>query len=74
MPYQVARHLLALIKREQGRPGDQVPSEVQIGKDLQVSRGSVREAYRTPVAPRATTTRPCSGDPDDASNFTCSTS
>ena len=44
---QVARHLLELINRAQLRPGDTVPSEVQIGKDLQVSRGSVREAYRT---------------------------
>ena len=47
---QVARHLLSLINREQLRPGDQVPSEVQIGRDLQVSRGSVREAYRTLAA------------------------
>jgi GntR family transcriptional regulator, transcriptional repressor for pyruvate dehydrogenase complex len=47
---QVARHLLALINKEQLRPGDEVPSEVQIGKDLQVSRGSVREAYRTLAA------------------------
>lgn len=47
---QVARHLLSLINREQLRPGDQVPSEVQIGRELQVSRGSVREAYRTLAA------------------------
>jgi len=47
---QVARHLLALINRDQLRPGDAVPSEVQIGLDLQVSRGSVREAYRTLAA------------------------
>lgn len=47
---QVARHLLSLINREQLRAGDQVPSEVQIGRDLQVSRGSVREAYRTLAA------------------------
>lgn len=46
----VARHLLSLINREHLRPGDQVPSEVQIGRDLQVSRGSVREAYRTLAA------------------------
>jgi GntR family transcriptional repressor for pyruvate dehydrogenase complex len=39
---QVARHLLALVQREQLRPGDTVPSEVQIGLDLKVSRGSVR--------------------------------
>lgn len=47
---QVARHLLALINDEQLRPGDAVPSEVKIGLDLQVSRGSVREAYRTLAA------------------------
>jgi DNA-binding FadR family transcriptional regulator len=47
---QVARHLLELIDREQLRPGDRVPSEVQIGKELFVSRGSVREAYRTLAA------------------------
>jgi DNA-binding FadR family transcriptional regulator len=38
------------VKREKLRPGDRVPSEVQIGRDLQVSRGSVREAYRTLAA------------------------
>lgn len=47
---QVARHLLALVEREQLRPGDTVPSEVQIGLDLKISRGSVREAYRTLAA------------------------
>lgn len=47
---QVARHLLSLISRDQMRPGDAVPSEIQIGRELQVSRGSVREAYRTLAA------------------------
>lgn len=47
---QVARHLLALVNEQQLRPGDTVPSEVQIGLDLKVSRGSVREAYRTLAA------------------------
>lgn len=47
---QVARHLLALINEEQLRPGDLVPSEVKIGAQLQISRGSVREAYRTLAA------------------------
>jgi DNA-binding FadR family transcriptional regulator len=47
---QVARHLLALVEREQLRPGDTVPSEVQIGLDLKISRGSVREAYRSLAA------------------------
>ena len=46
----VARHLLELVNREKLRPGDRVPSEVQIGRDLRVSRGSVREAYRTLAA------------------------
>jgi len=47
---QVARHLLDLVAKEGLRPGDLVPSEVQICKTLQVSRGSVREAYRTLAA------------------------
>jgi len=47
---QVARHLLDLVAKESLRPGDFVPSEVQICKTLQVSRGSVREAYRTLAA------------------------
>jgi GntR family transcriptional regulator, transcriptional repressor for pyruvate dehydrogenase complex len=47
---QVARHLLDLISRERLKPGDAVPSEVQICKQLGVSRGSVREAYRTLAA------------------------
>ena len=47
---QVARHLLDLIAKEGLRPGALVPSEVQICKTLQVSRGSVREAYRTLAA------------------------
>jgi GntR family transcriptional regulator, transcriptional repressor for pyruvate dehydrogenase complex len=47
---QVARHLLDLIAKEGLRPGDFVPSEVQICKTLHVSRGSVREAYRTLAA------------------------
>jgi DNA-binding FadR family transcriptional regulator len=47
---QVARHLLELVARERLMPGDGVPSEVQLAKDLQVSRGSVREAYRTLAA------------------------
>ena len=47
---QVARHLLDLIQAQGLRPGAFVPSEVQICKDLHVSRGSVREAYRTLAA------------------------
>ena len=47
---QVARHLLGLVNRDGLRPGMPVPSEVQISRDLAVSRGSVREAYRTLAA------------------------
>jgi DNA-binding FadR family transcriptional regulator len=47
---QVARHLLALVNTRQLRPGDAMPSEIQIGLELQISRGSVREAYRTLAA------------------------
>lgn len=47
---QVARHLIDLIAREHLEPGDIAPSEVQICKDLGVSRGSAREAYRTLAA------------------------
>ena len=47
---QVARHLLELVNRDGLRPGMPVPSEVQISRDLEVSRGSVREAYRTLAA------------------------
>jgi DNA-binding FadR family transcriptional regulator len=43
---QVARHLLDKINREHLRPGDTFVSEVQVCRELQVSRGSVREAYR----------------------------
>ena len=43
---QVARHLLELIQNAGLRPGDMVESEIQVCKQLQVSRGSVREAYR----------------------------
>jgi GntR family transcriptional regulator, transcriptional repressor for pyruvate dehydrogenase complex len=46
----VARHLLKLVNRKQMRPGDTVPSEGQTGLELKVSRGSVREAYRTLAA------------------------
>jgi GntR family transcriptional regulator, transcriptional repressor for pyruvate dehydrogenase complex len=44
---RVARHLLDLVAKEGLRPGDFVPSEIQICKTLEVSRGSVREAYRS---------------------------
>jgi len=44
---QVTRYLLDLIAREQLRPGDPAPSEVKICRDLSISRGIVREAYRS---------------------------
>lgn len=47
---QVARHLLSMVERERLLPGDALPSEIQLTKDLGVSRGSVREAYRTLAA------------------------
>lgn len=50
LPARVARHLLDLISRESLKPGDIAPSEVQICKQLGVSRGSVREAYRSLAA------------------------
>ncbi len=46
VPAQVARQLLERISERGLRPGDTVDSEVQICKELKVSRGSVREAYR----------------------------
>jgi len=46
----VARQVLERVNRLRLRPGDAVPSEIEIGRELQVSRGSVREAYRTLAA------------------------
>jgi GntR family transcriptional regulator, transcriptional repressor for pyruvate dehydrogenase complex len=43
---QVVKHLLGKINDLQLRPGDEVDSEVQVSRELGVSRGSVREAYR----------------------------
>jgi len=47
---QVAQSLIEQINRSDLRPGDPVPSEMQTARDMQVSRGSVREAYRTLAA------------------------
>ncbi len=41
---------MSLVNRQQMRAGDAMPSEIQIGLELKVSRGSVREAYRTLAA------------------------
>jgi GntR family transcriptional repressor for pyruvate dehydrogenase complex len=43
---QVTRYVMELIARDKLEPGALVPSEVQICRDLNVSRGIVREAYR----------------------------
>jgi GntR family transcriptional regulator, transcriptional repressor for pyruvate dehydrogenase complex len=47
---QVTRHLLDLIAHQGLKPGDLAPSEVQLCQDLKVSRGTVREAYRSLAA------------------------
>ena len=46
---QVAQHLLDLI-RASACARRRSPSEIQICRDLEVSRGSVREAYRSLAA------------------------
>jgi GntR family transcriptional regulator, transcriptional repressor for pyruvate dehydrogenase complex len=43
----VAKHILSLIKGQPLHLGDPIPSEVQTARELGVSRGSVREAYRS---------------------------
>src|SRR5579862_2305152 len=43
---QVVRHLLDRINERRLRPGDVFDSEMQVSRELAVSRGSVREAYR----------------------------
>jgi len=44
---QVTRYLLDHIAAEALKPGDPAPSEARISRDLNISRGIVREAYRT---------------------------
>jgi GntR family transcriptional repressor for pyruvate dehydrogenase complex len=43
---QVVRLVLEKINAQRLRPGDSLESEMQLSRDLAVSRGSVREAYR----------------------------
>src|SRR5262249_54731106 len=47
---QLIRYLLDRIAREGLKAGDPAPSEVQVCQDLKVSRGTVREAYRSLAA------------------------
>jgi GntR family transcriptional regulator, transcriptional repressor for pyruvate dehydrogenase complex len=47
---QVIRYLLDRIAREGLQTGDPAPSEVEVAQDLKVSRGTVREAYRSLAA------------------------
>ncbi|MBW2942221.1 FadR/GntR family transcriptional regulator [Zhongshania aquimaris] len=47
---QVSQYLWEYISREKLRPGDDVLSEMQIGRDLGISRTTVREAYRSLAA------------------------
>ena len=44
---RVAQHLVTLIRANKLRPGDQVPSEMSVSAELVISRGIVREAYRS---------------------------
>lgn len=44
---RVIRYLVGYIRRNQLAPGAKLPSEVQTSAELQVSRGIVREAYRS---------------------------
>lgn len=47
---QVARYLSDYIRQHNLKPGQSLPSEMQVGKELGVSRGIVREAFRSLVA------------------------
>jgi GntR family transcriptional repressor for pyruvate dehydrogenase complex len=42
----VSSHVIRKIHRDHLRPDDQLPSEGEIAKELKVSRGSVREAFK----------------------------
>ncbi len=48
--FQVSRHLMEFIRHERLKPGDPVPSEMSLSRELNVSRSVVREAYRTLAA------------------------
>jgi GntR family transcriptional regulator, transcriptional repressor for pyruvate dehydrogenase complex len=44
---RVARHLVGHIRKHRLQPGAKLPSELQISAELGVSRGIIREAYRS---------------------------
>src|SRR5215469_14219203 len=44
---RVTRYLVKLIQDNDLKPGDRVPSEVQVSGELRISRGVVRQAYHS---------------------------
>lgn len=44
---RVAEHLISHIRKHRLHPGDALPSEVQVSVELGISRGIIREAYRS---------------------------
>lgn len=44
---RVTQHLIKHIQQNDLKPGDRVPSEVQVSGDLGISRGVVRQAYHS---------------------------
>lgn len=44
---RVARYIIGHIRTQQLAVGEKIPSEVRVSADLQISRGIVREAYRS---------------------------
>ena len=44
---RVTQYLIKHIQQNDLKPGDQVPSEVQVSGDLEISRGVVRQAYHS---------------------------
>jgi GntR family transcriptional regulator, transcriptional repressor for pyruvate dehydrogenase complex len=44
---RVVQYIVEYIRERQLQSGDRMPSEVQISTDLKISRGIVREAFRS---------------------------
>ena len=44
---RVTQYLIKRIQQNDLKPGDRVPSEVQVSGDLGISRGVVRQAYHS---------------------------